>query len=264
MRETASGAVLFGVKEGVATVTLNRPEVLNALDAAMARQLVQALEACAMDEAVRAVVLTGAGRGFCAGGDMKAAWEHIRGGGDPRLFFAELTVLLHRAIVDLRRMEKPVIAAINGAVGGAGMSLAGACDLRLAAQGAKFRQAYTSIGLVPDGGWTLIVAQILGHARASELVLLDPVFDAGQAHEWGLVHEVVPLEALAGRARELALQLAAGPASAYGGAKALLNAALLPALEGQLEKERQRIIRQASTREFLERLASFVEKRGPA
>lgn len=258
----AGAAVPVSVDQKVATITLNRPEVLNALDATMARELVRAVETCAADEAVRAVILTGAGRGFCAGGDMKAAWEHVRGGGDPRTFFAELTMLLHRAIVDLRLMEKPVIAAINGSTGGAGMSLAGACDLRLAAEGAKFRQAYTSIGLVPDGGWTVIVAQILGYARASELVLLDPVFDAPKAYEWGFVHEVVPADALAGRARDLARQLASGATSAYGGAKALLNAAFLPALETQLERERQRIMTQGASQEFLDRLVAFVERRG--
>jgi 2-(1,2-epoxy-1,2-dihydrophenyl)acetyl-CoA isomerase len=163
----------------------------------------------------------------------------------------------------MRLMEKPIIAAINGAAGGAGVSLAAACDLRLAAEGAKFKQAYTSIGLVPDGGWTAIVPQIIGPARAAELLLLDPVLDARQAAALGLVHEVVPDGSLAGRAREVATRLAQGPTTAFGGAKALVNASLFPLLEVQLERERQRIIAQGGTQDFLEGLAAFVEKREP-
>jgi len=255
--------VLLNVEDGVATITLNRPEVLNALDLPMAEALVRAVQACVEDDGVRTVILTGAGRGFCAGGDMKAAWEHIQAGGDPGHFFRDLTVPLHRAITDIRLMEKPVIAAINGAAGGAGMSLAAACDLRLAAEGAKFKQAYTSIGLVPDGGWTAIVPQIIGAARAVELLLLDPALDARQALALGLVHEVIPDDRLAERAREVATRLAHGPTTAFGGAKALVNAALFPLLEVQLERERQRIIAQGGTTDFLEGLSAFVEKRRP-
>jgi 2-(1,2-epoxy-1,2-dihydrophenyl)acetyl-CoA isomerase len=256
-------SVQLDVQGGVATITLNRPEVLNALDLPMAEALVRAIQVCMDDNGIRAVLLTGAGHGFCAGGDMKAAWEHIQAGGDPRHFFRDLTVPLHRLIADMRQMEKPIVAAINGAAGGAGVSLAAACDLRLAAESARLKQAYTSIGLVPDGGWTAIVPQIIGAARAAELLLLDPVLDARQAAALGLVHEVVPDDGLAERAREVATRLAQGPTTAFGGAKALVNAALFPMLEVQLERERQRIIAQGSTRDFLEGVSAFVEKREP-
>lgn len=256
-------SVLMSVREGVATVTLNRPEVLNALDLPAGEALVRAIQASRDDHAVRAVILTGAGRGFCAGGDVKAMWEGVREGKDPQDFFRDLTVPLHRLILDLRSMEKPVVAAINGATGGAGMSLAAACDLRLAAEGATFKQAYTSIGLTPDGGWTALIPQIIGSAKATELLLLDPVLDARQALALGLVHEVVPGAGVVERARAVATRLAQGPTMAFGGAKALLNAALFPDLEAQLERERQRIIRQGVTADFREGLAAFVEKRTP-
>jgi 2-(1,2-epoxy-1,2-dihydrophenyl)acetyl-CoA isomerase len=256
-------SVLLDVQDSVATITLNRPEVFNALHLPMAEALVRAIQACMQDDSVRAVILAGTGRGFCAGGDMKAAWEHIQAGGDPHHFFRDLTLPIHRVITDIRLMEKPIVAAINGAAGGAGVSLAAACDLRLAAEGAKFKQAYTSIGLVPDGGWTAIVPQIIGPARAAELLLLDPVLDARQAAALGLVHEVVPDEGLAARAREVATRLAHGPTTAFGGAKALVNASLFPLLEVQLERERQRIIAQGGTADFLEGVSAFVEKREP-
>lgn len=256
-------SVLMSVREGVATVTLSRPEVLNALDLPAGEALVRAIRACRDDDAVRAVILTGAGRGFCAGGDVKAMWEGIRDGKNPEDFFRDLTVPLHRIILDLRSMEAPVVAAINGATGGAGLSLAAACDLRLAAEGATFKQAYTSIGLTPDGGWTAMIPQLLGPAKATELLLLDPVLDARQALALGLVHEVVPGAGVVERARAVATRLAHGPTTAFGGAKALVNAAVFPHLEAQLERERQRIIRQGATADFREGLAAFMEKRAP-
>ncbi|BAS25881.1 enoyl-CoA hydratase-related protein [Limnochorda pilosa] len=259
----AGETVLLRVDAEVATITLNRPEVLNALDLTVAEALAEVLESCEGDLGVRAVILTGADRGFCAGGDMRAAWQHVQAGGDPRAFFRELTVPLHRAITSIRRMEKPVVAAVNGAAGGAGMSLAAACDLRVAAEGAKFRQAYTSIGLVPDGGWTATVPHLVGAARAAELLLLDPVLDARQALAWGLVHEVVPDADLPARVRDLAARLAQGPTSAYGGAKALVNAALLPTLKDQMERERWRIIEQGAGSDFAAGLSAFIEKREP-
>ncbi len=255
--------VLVDIEDSVATLTLNRPEVLNALDVSTTEALVEAIQACMDDADIRSVILTGAGRGFCAGGDMKALWRHVQNGGSASHFLRDLTALLHRAITDLRRIEKPVIAAINGPVGGAGMSFAAACDLRLAAEGARFKQAFTSIGLTPDSGWTALVAHIIGPAKAMELLLLDPVVDAAEALALGLVHELVPDDRLIERAREVAIKLARGPTAAFGGAKALVNETLFSGLETQLERERQRIISQAATPEFLEGLSAFVEKREP-
>lgn len=257
----AEETVRLSVQDSVATVTMNRPEVLNALNLSSGEQLIRTIETCRDDDRVRAVVLTGAGRGFCAGGDVKAMWEGLREGKDPSNFFRDLTVPLHRLILDLRGMEKPVIAAINGATGGAGMSLAAACDLRLAAETATFRQAYTSIGLTPDGGWTALMPRLIGPAKAMELLLLDPVLDAREALALGLVHEVMPATGLMERANAVAARLAHGPSSAFGGAKALVNAAVFPNLGAQLEQERQRIIVQGGTADFREGVSAFVEKR---
>ena len=253
--------VRLDVSDAVAIITLNRPEVLNALNLSMTEALVGAIQVCMDDEKIRAVIITGAGRGFCAGGDMKAVWEHIQAGKDPRHFFRDLTVPLHRAITDIRLMEKPVVASVNGPTGGAGMSLAAACDLRLAAESAKFKQAYTSIGLVPDGGWTVFVPRIIGAAKAMELLMVDPVLDAKEALSLGLVHEVVPDDKLHARALEVSTQLAQTPMTALGGAKALINAALFPMLEKQLERERQRLIAQGGTKDFLERLSAFQHRK---
>ncbi len=253
--------VRLDVSDAIATVTLNRPEVLNALNRPMVEGLVEAIQVCRDDDNTRALIITGAGRGFCAGGDMKAAWEHIQAGKDPSHFFRDLTVPLHRAIADIRLIEKPVIAAINGSTGGAGMSLAAACDLRLTAESAKFRQAYTSMGLVPDGGWSVIVPHIIGAAKAMELLLLDPVLDARQALALGFVHEITPDEKLQERARELCTRLVQGSMTAYGGAKMLVNAALFPTLETQLERERQRLMTQGGTKDFLERLSAFLRRK---
>jgi len=252
-------SILCDLEDGVTTITFNRPEVLNALDLPTTAAFVQTIHSCIDNDAVRVVIITGVGRGFCAGGDMKALWEHIQRGGSASHYLRDLTVLLHRAVCDLRLMEKPVIAAINGVASGAGMSFAAACDLRLAGESARFKQAFTSIGLTPDSGWTALVPQIIGLAKSSELLLLDPILDAKKAFEIGLVQEVVPDEQLAVRALELATRISAGPSAAFGGAKTLLNASLLPTLASHLERERQQIISQAWSEEFIDRLAAFVK-----
>jgi 2-(1,2-epoxy-1,2-dihydrophenyl)acetyl-CoA isomerase len=253
--------ILTCLQDGMLDITLNRPAVLNALDFPMAKAFSQAIQAGKDDDAVRVVMITGAGRGFCAGGDMKALWEHVQRGGSASHYLRDLTILLHRIALDLRLMEKPVIAVINGIASGAGMSYVAACDIRLAGESARFKQAFTSIGLTPDSGWTALVPQIIGPAKANELLLLDPILDAKQALEIGLVHAVLPDEALGERAQEMASRLARRPRSALGSAKALLNAALFPTLASQLERERQRIIVQAGSDEFIERLSAFVRKR---
>ena len=242
----------------VATITLNRPEVFNATNAELAAALADAVRDCSGDAGVRAIVVTGAGRGFCAGGDMKAAWQAVSSGRDPRPFFAAVTGNLHRAVLGLVRAPQPVIAAINGAAGGIGISLAAACDLRLAAASAKLKTAYTTIGLVPDGGWTATVARLVGRARAAELLLVDPIVDAQRALALGLVNEVLPDADLAPRAAELAARLASGAAGAVAKAKALLAASLLADLETVLERERAAIVEQCVTDEFRERLAAFI------
>ncbi len=256
--------VQLAVEDGVATITLNRPAVLNSLDMGTAEVVAAVVQRCRDDADIRALVLTGSGRGFCAGGDMKAAWEHMQSGGDLRVFFGELTFFLHRVVADLRAMEKPVIAAINGVAGGAGLSLAAACDFRIAADTAQFKQAYTSIGLVPDLGWTVTVPLLIGVAAATELLLHDPVLDAGRARAIGLVHEVVAANELMERARNLARRAVQERAGAFGAAKALLNAALFPAIETQLEKERRRLMNQATTAEYQAGLTGFIKGRASA
>jgi len=250
--------VLVTRDDAVATITLNRPEVYNATDGALAAALAAAVRECAADPTVRVIVLTGAGKGFCAGGDMKAVWGAVGSGIDPRPFFSEVTGNLHAAVLGLTRAPQPVVAAINGAVGGIGLSLLAACDLRLASASAKFKTAYATVGLVPDGGWTLTVAHLLGRARAAELLLLDPVVDAERALALGLVHEVLPPGALHARAAELAGRLAAGAGAAMARTKALLNASLLPDLEAVLERERAAIVEQCVSEEFRLRLAAFI------
>ena len=242
----------------VATITLNRPEVYNATNAELAAALAESVRGCSEDAGVGVIVVTGAGKGFCAGGDMKAAWQAVSSGRDPRPFFAEVTGSLHRAVLGLVRAPQPVIATVNGAVGGIGMSLVAACDVRLAAANAKFKTAYTTIGLVPDGGWTATVARLVGRTRASELLLLDPVLDAQRALAAGLVHEVVADAELTARAAELANRLARGARNAVANAKALLTASLLPDLEAVLEREQAAILERCASPEFRERLAAFI------
>ncbi len=252
--------VVLSQSEGVAVLTLNRPESLNALDPELGEQLREAVAAVGADSTVRAVVLTGAGKAFCAGGDLRffAACEEPRSRS-----FGLVIQSLNRIILDLRRMPKPVIAAINGMTSGAGLSLVMACDLRLAADTARFKQAYTSVGLVPDGGWTMLVTKQIGMAKAAELAFLDPLLDAQQALTLGLVNQVVPEAQLAERAQAMATRLAAGPTGAFARVKGLFNRSMLPGLAEQLELEREAIMAASDSEDFREGLAAFFEKRAP-
>ena len=242
-------------REGaVLTITLNRPDVLNAFDTATHRALRGALKEAAAD-AVRAVVLTGAGRGFCVGQDLtefrEAAHdiaEHLRSN-------------YHPNIQAIRSLEKPVIAAVNGPAAGAGMSVACACDLRIASDRASFVPAFVSIGLVPDSGGTFFVTRLLGYARAFEWLCSGRSLTAAEAHACGLVSEVVDGDALLGRAAELAAQLAALPTRAIGMTKRLLDRAGTASLDDQLEWEAQLQASATKSDDFREGVAAFLEKR---
>ena len=240
----------------VLTITLNRPDVLNAFNAAMHRALAAALKD-ARDGGVRAVVITGAGRGFCVGQDLT---EFREAPGD---IGSRLRDNYHPNIRAIRALEKPVIAAVNGAAAGAGMSFACACDLRIAADSATFVPAFINIGLIPDSGGSYFVTRILGPARAFEWLASGKRLTAAEAHAWGLVSEVVEADALPSRAAELAAQLADLPTRGVGMTKRLLDHAVTATLDEQLEREAQLQAAATQTEDFKEGVAAFLEKRPP-
>jgi 2-(1,2-epoxy-1,2-dihydrophenyl)acetyl-CoA isomerase len=247
---------------GVGRITLNRPDSLNAWTAAFGRELKQVIEGDAADPAVRAVLVTGAGRGFSSGADLKEGFDPADDGmPDIR---KELHELYHPIIAGVRRLEKPVVAAVNGPAVGIGASLAFACDLVLAAESAFFGLAFVNIGLMPDGGSTLFVPAAIGRARAFQMALLGERVDARRALEWGLVNYVHPDDRLMEEANALVEKLAAGPTRSYAGSKQALNRMLYPDLDGQLDLEAELQHALARTRDFQEGVLAFVEKREPA
>jgi len=253
--------IILEEDEGIATIIFNKPASFNAFNLEMAKEFVDAIEKCAKNVRIKVLVITGAGKAFCAGGDLKAAKEWS---GDNRGdFFRQLTKFFHRVVLDIRMMPKPVIASINGPAAGGGLSLALACDLRIASDRATFRQAYTSVSLVPDGGLTFYMPRLVGLGKTSELIFLDRVLNAEEAEKLGLVNQVVPDAKLKEATLEVAKRLARGPSLAFARAKALLNRALINSLESQLENERQEIASSGETEDFQEALSAFFEKRDP-
>jgi 2-(1,2-epoxy-1,2-dihydrophenyl)acetyl-CoA isomerase len=240
----------------VLTITLNRPDVLNALSRAMHEQLRAALKEARSSD-VRAVVLTGSGRGFCVGQDLTEFRE------TPGDIGERLRSNYHPNILALRALEKPVIAAVNGAAAGAGLSLACACDIRLAADTATFVPAFINIGLIPDSGSSYFVTWLLGYPRAFEWLTSGRKLTAAEAHGWGLVSEVVSGEQLGARVGELAAELAAMPTRGVGMTKRLLDRAGSLRLEEQLELEAQLQAAATRTEDFAEGVAAFLEKRRP-
>jgi 2-(1,2-epoxy-1,2-dihydrophenyl)acetyl-CoA isomerase len=248
-------------REGVMTIELNRPDSLNAWDQALGEELLAAVREAASDAAVRAVVVTGAGRAFSSGADLKAGFEPTPGGApDVR---TRLTQRYHPIITGIRRMPKPVVAAVNGPAVGIGCSLALACDLILAAESAYFLLAFVNIGLVPDGGSSVLLPERVGFARAAEMAMLGERVPAAQALEWGLVNRVVPDAKLAGEARALAERLAAGPTASYAGSKRQLNAWRFARMEEQLELEASIQQEMAGSGDFREGVQAFLERRSP-
>lgn len=254
-------SILLNKEGAVATITMNRPDSYNALDLEMSAEIGAALEWCREEREIRAVMLTGSGRAFCSGGDIKYFEQYA--GSDPAEPVRRLLDLLHRVVLDIRQMPKPVLAAINGSAGGAGMSLALSCDLRVCSTKAKFKQAYTSLGLAPDVGWSLWTGLLAGFGKASEMVFLDPVYDAEQAHAMGLVHRLAEPEKLMEVACEWAEKLAAGATKSFAIAKANLNHAFCALLERQLEVERQGVLEASQTSDYKEGLEAFLTKRSP-
>jgi 2-(1,2-epoxy-1,2-dihydrophenyl)acetyl-CoA isomerase len=240
----------------VLTITLNRPEVYNALNAAVHKALAAALKE-ARDPGVRAVVLTGAGRGFCAGQDL----TEFREAADD--IVERLHATYHPNILAIRALEKPVIAAVNGAAAGAGMSFACACDTRIVSDTAVFAPGFVNIGLVPDSGGTFFVTRLIGYARAFEWLCSGRRITAAEAHAWGLVSEVVEADALVTRAAEVAAELAALPTRAIGMTKRLLDRAWASGLDEQLEWEAQLQAAATQSEDFAEGVAAFLEKRTP-
>jgi 2-(1,2-epoxy-1,2-dihydrophenyl)acetyl-CoA isomerase len=242
---------------GVLTITLNRPDVLNALNKAMHDGIYAGLEQ-AQDPSVRAVVITGAGRGFCVGQDLQ---EFSSGAGS---IIDNLRANYHRTVLAIRALEKPVIASVNGPAAGAGMSLAFACDVRIASDAASFVPAFVNIGLVPDSGGSWLVRRVLGTARAFEWLATGRRLPADEARQWGVVSEVVPAAELAERTKEVADLFAAMPTRAVWETKRLLDTAETSTFEQQLELEATTQAELTQTSDFREGVAAFLEKREPA
>lgn len=244
----------------VATITLNRPEALNALDVAMAIRLRELAEALAGDASVKAVVLRGEGRAFMGGGDLKAIAAAMD---DPRTVIEPLITNFHACVRTLHRMPKPVLASVHGAVAGGGLSLALACDLVVAAASSRFVTAYGRLGTSPDGGCTHFLSRALGQKKTAELLLYGDAIDATTAERLGLVNWVVADEELAGRTQRIAARLASGAAAATSAVKTLVAQAPQHTLDSQLDAEMAFFRRCAETADFTEGLRAFIERRSP-
>jgi len=252
--------ISFGVGDGVARLTLDRPDAGNAVDLQLARELSDATIACSEDRSVRAVLLTGAGRNFCVGGDLRSFTT--RGDALPA-HLREITTYLHAAVSRLARLDAPVVVAVQGSAAGAGMSLACGGDLVVVGPSTRFVLAYTRIGLSPDGGGSWALPRLVGVRRALDLALTNRPVTGEEAVAWGLATTIVDDAAVASEADRLATELASGPTSAFGAAKRLMRESLGNTLETQLELESIALSSNAGTPDGREGMAAFLEKRPP-
>jgi 2-(1,2-epoxy-1,2-dihydrophenyl)acetyl-CoA isomerase len=262
MSTTASDTVLVRREGGAATIVLNRPDALNAWNLRLGEELLAALQEAAADEAVRAVVLTGAGRAFSSGADLRevTAMEQRTGDGTPDIEWL-LNERYAPIITTVREMPKPVVAAVNGAAAGIGASLALAADLIVARESAYFLLAFVNIGLVPDGGSSLFIPSRVGMARAAEMAMLGERVPARTAQEWGLINRAVADDAFEDEVAALVGRLAAGPTRAYAGVKRQLNHWLYTRMPEQLAVEAEVQQELAGSRDFAEGVAAFTERR---
>tara|TARA_B100000035_G_scaffold165672_1_gene141359 strand:+ start:2126 stop:2914 length:789 start_codon:yes stop_codon:yes gene_type:complete len=250
----------FDVDSGVATITLNRPEALNAMSPAMAKELHEVALQIDANNSVRAVILTGTGKAFCAGGDLGA---FVAAGEQARTLILQMTGDLHLALSRLSRNRAPVIAAVNGTAAGAGFSLAMAADLAIAEEQAVFTMAYTNAGLSPDGSSTYFMPRKIGDRRTRELMLTNRLLTAPEALDWGVVNQVVEGGGALAAARVMASGMAQGPTEAYAQVKRLLDSSFSQSLETQMELEARAIADQVASVDGQEGMLAFVEKRKP-
>ncbi len=252
--------ILFDVSDDIATITMNRPDAANALSLTMARELAGIAIQCDERAEIRAVVVTGAGRFFSAGGDVASFGAAGDGAG---ALIKEMTMYLHAAISRLNRMDAPVIGAINGMAAGAGFSIAASCDIVVAAESAVFLSAYTAAALSPDGSSTYFLPRQIGMKRAAELMLTNRRLSAPEALEWGIVNQVVADGEVLEVAHSLAKELAAGPTLAFGAVKHLLHESMSSSLETQMELEARTIADMTRTDDGKEGIQAFLHKRTP-
>lgn len=253
--------ILLQVADGVATVTMNRPDVLNSGNRAMVAELTEVFRAAATDDAVRAVVLTGAGRAFCAGQDLA---EAVPPEGTEMPDIGDIVEGYNTLILAMRALPKPVVAMVNGVAAGAGANIAFACDFVIAAENASFIQAFVKIGLVPDNGGTFFLPRLVGRARATQLAMLGDKLTAQQALEWGMIYRVVPAAELAQAAGDFARALATQPTKALGLIKRALDSAWDNDLDSQLALEAELQREAGRSHDYLEGVRAFQQKRAPA
>ncbi len=252
--------LLLTVENNVATLTFNRPSAANGMTVELCNDLMHAATHCDENPDIRAVIVTGAGKFFCAGGDLKS----MAGFGDAiGAKLKEMTGYLHLAVSRFSRMDAPLIIAVNGMAAGAGMSFAATGDIVLAAEGAAFTMAYTGAGLSPDGSSTYFLPRLIGTLRTKELMLTNRRLSTEEALEWGLISRIVPADELMEQATKLATQLARGPLKAHGQVKNLLNLSATNSLETQMEIEGRAIAAQGVGPEGQEGITAFLGKRKP-
>ncbi len=252
--------ILFDLRDGVAHLTLNRPDAANSVNLELSQELYDAMLRCDEDPAVRAVLVAGSGKMFCAGGDLKSFAARKD---DLPAHLKLLTHFIHGAVSLMARMDAPVITAVNGTVAGGGLGLVFGADLVIAAESARFTMAYTRAALSPDASTSFFLPRLVGLRRALDLTLTNRVLSAREALEWGIVNRVVPESELAAAAQGLAKEMAEGPTAAFGAAKRLLRESFSDTLETHLQAEARSIADRSRNAEAREGISAFLEKRAP-
>jgi 2-(1,2-epoxy-1,2-dihydrophenyl)acetyl-CoA isomerase len=250
----------FSIIDGIATITLDRPKAANAFNLELATELNHVANLCQHDQSIRAVILTGNGKLFCAGGDLAGMAE---AGNKSDLFLKELTNQCHVAYATLMRMNAPLIVAVNGAAAGIGLSLTLIGDITIATEKSSFTMAYTAAGLSPDGGSTWLLPRAIGIKRAKEMMLTNRKVSASEALEWGMINKVVPAEDLLSEAQTLAKKLSQGATQAFGSVKSLILSGFSESLETQMSLEAEAIGKNSVNSDGQEGISSFLEKRRP-